>query len=127
MRLKMIQKIKHGEVWLANLNPTRGTETGKYRPVLILQNQALLDIEHPSTVIIPLTTQLIDHAEPLRIRIKAQDNLEKESDLLIDQIRAIDNKRLIKGPLTRCTQHFMEEVYAAINDVMGVDLSAIKA
>src|ERR1700730_12233500 len=101
MTLKI--KIKHGEIWLANLNPTRGTEAGKYRPVLIIQNQALLDIEHPSTLIIPLTTHLIDHAAPLRLRIKAQESLKKDSDLMIDQIRAIDNKRLVKGPLCRCS------------------------
>lgn len=119
----MIQKIKinHGEIWLANLNPTRGTEAGKYRPVLIIQNQALLDISHPSTLIIPLTTQLTDNAEPLRIRISAKEGLQKESDLMIDQIRAIDNKRLIEGPLLKTTQNFMEKVYSAISETMGFD------
>jgi mRNA interferase MazF len=58
----------------------------------------LLDISHPSTIIVPLTTNLIEHAEPLRIRIDALLQLEKDSDLLIDQIRSIDNKRLVKGP-----------------------------
>jgi mRNA interferase MazF len=62
----------HGEIWLANLNPGCGTEPGKIRPVLILQNQALLDAQHPSTLIIPLTTNLIDDAEPLRLRIAVQ-------------------------------------------------------
>jgi len=117
-KLKTIQKIKHGEVWLANLNPTRGTESGKCRPVLIVQSQALLDIEHPSTLIIPLTTKLIEDAEPLRLRIKTK--LKKDSDLLIDQIRAIDNKRLIEGPLLRCNAEFMEHVYTAIIEVMGM-------
>lgn len=114
-------KIKHGEIWLANLNPTRGTEPGKCRPVMIIQNQALLDIEHPSSLIIPLTTNLIDHAEPLRLRVKAQASLEKDSDLMIDQIRAIDNKRLIEGPLAHCSESFMETVYQAIGEVMGLD------
>ena len=117
----MTQKIKHGEIWLANLNPGRGTGAGKYRPVLILQNQALLDVEHPSTLIIPLTTKLADHAEPLRIRIKAHDKLKKDSDLLIDQIRAIDNKRLIEGPLAECKATFMSKVYEAVSEVMGID------
>lgn len=117
----MTLKIKHGEIWLANLNPTRGTEAGKCRPVLVIQNQALLDIEHPSTLIIPLTTTLINDAYPLRIRIKPRDQLEKESDLLIDQIRAIDNKRLVKGPLLHCTHHFMEHVYQAICEVMSIE------
>ena len=90
----MTRKFNFGEIWLADLNPNFGTELGKLRPVLIIQNQILLEINHPSTLIIPLTTNLIEDAEPLRIRIKAQYKLEKDYDLLIDQIRAIDNKRL---------------------------------
>lgn len=117
----MTQKIKRGEIWLANLNPTRGTEPGKRRPVLILHNQALLDVHHPSALIIPLTTKLIDNAEPLRLRLKAKQQLEKDSDLLIDQIRAIDNKRLVAGPLAQCTENFMYKIYDAIAEVMGAD------
>lgn len=117
----MTQKINHGEIWLANLNPTRGTEAGKSRPVLILQNQALLDINHPSTLIIPLTTQLVHDAQPLRIRIKAAGKLKKDSDLLIDKIRAIDNKRLISGPLLRCDNTFMENVYEAASEILGMN------
>lgn len=60
-----------GEVWMANLDPPHGTESGKMRPVLIVQAQALLDAGHPSTLIIPLTTKLVDDAEPLRIRVPA--------------------------------------------------------
>ena len=89
---------KRGEIWLADLNPRRGTEPGKTRPVLIVQAQALLDAEHPSTLVIPLTTQLVDDAEPLRIRVRASGSLKKESDALIDQMRAIDNRRLVQGP-----------------------------
>ena len=100
----MTLKIKTGEIWLANLNPGKGTEPGKTRPVLILQDQALLDIFHPSTLIIPLTTNLIENAYPLRIRIRAQHDLKENSDLLIDQIRAIDNQRLKSGPLTQLTE-----------------------
>ncbi len=119
----MTQKIKinHGELWLANLNPTRGTEAGKYRPVLIIQNQVLLEISHPSTLIIPLTTKLIDNAKPLRIRIPAQDGLKKDSDLMIDHIRAIDNKRLVEGPLLKTSHTFMEQVYSAISETIGFE------
>ena len=95
----MHRMFRRGEIWWADLNPGSGTEPGKIRPVLILQNVALLEARHPSTIVIPLTTNLIEDAEPLRIRIRAQGLLEKDSDLLIDQIRAIDNQRLVKGPL----------------------------
>lgn len=115
--------FNHGEIWLANLNPTRGTEPGKTRLVLILQHQALLDVGHPSTLIIPLTTQLTDHAEPLRFRILAQDGLERDSDLLIDQLRAIDNQRLLTGPLMRCNEALLQKIYRMVVEVMGIQLT----
>jgi len=92
---------ERGEVWLAHLNPQRGTEVGKTRPVLVVQAQALIDAGHPSTIIVPLTTNLIDEAEPLRIRVLATQSLRHDSDLLVDQIRAIDNRRLLGTPLAR--------------------------
>lgn len=117
----MTQSLKKGEIWLANLNPSKGTEPGKTRPVLIVQDQTLLDIAHPSTLIIPLTTNLVKNAYPLRVRIKAQDKLEKDSDLIIDQIRAIDNKRLVHGPLALIPKNQMKLVYEAVSEVMGVN------
>ncbi len=112
--------LKKGQIWLANLNPTRGTEPGKTRPIIILQDQALLDVLHPSTLVVPLTTQLIENAYPLRIRIQAKDQLKKDSDLLIDQLRAIDNKRLVNGPITTVSEDQLKTIYAAIREVLGM-------
>ena len=111
---------KRGEVWLANLNPRLGAEPGKTRPVLIVQSQALLDVDHPSTLIVPLTTNLIDEAEPLRIRVLASADLSKESDLLIDQLRAVDNTRLVRGPLTLLSPEVLTSVDEAIRQVLDL-------
>jgi mRNA interferase MazF len=111
---------KRGEIWLANLNPRRGTEPGKTRPVLIIQSQALLDANHPSTLIIPLTTHLIEDAEPLRIRVSATEQLRQDSDLLIDQLRAVDNRRLIQGPLTHRSSHLLAKVEDAVREIMDL-------
>ena len=115
----------HGEIWLANLNPGRGSEPGKIRPVLILQNQALLDAGHPSTLVIPLTTNLVDDAEPLRLRVRTRGGLNNDSDLLVDQLRAIDNKRLIDGPLLRLDEAAMGQVYQAVGEVLGMETAVI--
>jgi mRNA interferase MazF len=109
-----------GEIWLADLDPRRGTEPGKTRPVLIIQSQALLDAGHPSTLMVPLTTTLVDDAEPLRVRVPAAGRLRRESDLLIDQLRAIDNRRLIQGPLTRLPASLMDRVGRAVQDVLDL-------
>ena len=113
--------LNRGEVWLADLDPKRGTEPGKTRPVLIVQAQALLDAQHPSTLIVPLTTVLIEDAEPLRIRVSATGRLRRSSDLLIDQLRAIDNRRLVEGPLTKLSAALMVRVHEAITEVLDLD------
>jgi mRNA interferase MazF len=89
-------KIKQYEVWIADLNPRFGTEPGKTRPVLILQTDLLNNI-HPSTIICPITTNIQLESEILRIHLsKGMANLNDDCDVILDQIRAIDNRRLIK-------------------------------
>jgi mRNA interferase MazF len=111
---------ERGEIWLANLNPRRGTEPGKPRPVLVIQTQALLDSEHPSILIIPLTTNLIDGVAPLRMRVPGRERLRQNSDLLIDQLRAIDTKRLLEGPIARLDNESMRRVGQALLEVLDL-------
>ena len=98
-------KIEKYDIWLADLNPTIGTEPGKTRPVVIIQTDLLNDF-HPSTIICPITTNVISNADLLRVHLN-KGQLDKLSDILIDQIRAIDNKRFKKklGRLTKLQQN----------------------
>jgi mRNA interferase MazF len=85
------------DIWLADLNPPNGTEPGKVRPVLIVQTDLLNKIKHPSTIVCPLTTKFKENAFPLRVKIQnTNSELLKDSEILIDQVRAIDNKRFIR-------------------------------
>ncbi|MBN2747316.1 MAG: type II toxin-antitoxin system PemK/MazF family toxin [Bacteroidales bacterium] len=89
--------IKQYEIWIADLNPRIGTEPGKTRPVLVLQTDLLNKIPHPSTIICPITTKIEYDAEILRVHLKkGMANLNEDCDIMIDQIRAIDNLRLVK-------------------------------
>ncbi|PLY10613.1 type II toxin-antitoxin system PemK/MazF family toxin [Sulfurimonas sp. CVO] len=89
--------VCRGEIWLANLNPVKkNNEMGKIRPVLIFQNDELNHSEYPTTIVIPLTTSLIDDAEPIRMRVKKREKLLQDSDLVITQIRSIDNNRFVE-------------------------------
>lgn len=89
-------KIKQYQVWIADLNPGKGTETGKIRPVVVIQTDLLNSI-HPSTIVCPITSNIQLESEILRVHLKkGMANLKEDCDILIDQIRAIDNKRLQK-------------------------------
>lgn len=94
-------KIEQFDIWLANLNPSKGTEPGKTRPVVVIQTN-LLNEFHPSTIVCPITTQVNSEIELLRVHLK-KTQLHKPSDILVEQIRSIDNRRFIKrlGHLTK--------------------------
>jgi mRNA interferase MazF len=89
--------VRQFEIWIADLNPKIGTEPGKTRPVLVIQTNLLNKIPHPSTIVCPLTTNIEQEADILRVHLeKGMANLNERCDIMIDQIRAIDNTRLIK-------------------------------
>lgn len=89
--------IKQFEIWIADLNPQIGTEPGKTRPVLVIQTNLLNKVPHPSTIVCPITTNVKQDAEILRVHLKkGTTNLNQASDIMIDQIRAIDNQRLTR-------------------------------
>lgn len=89
--------VCRGEIWLVNLNPAKkANEMGKVRPVAVFQNNELNHSDYPTSIVIPLSTSLIDDAEPIRMRVTARDALEQDSDIVVTQIRAIDNDRFIQ-------------------------------
>jgi mRNA interferase MazF len=105
------------DIWLANLNPSKkANEIGKIRPVLIFQNDEINRSSYPTTVILPLTTVLIDEAKPLRFRVNKRDKLNKNSDVLIAHIRSIDNIRLIEkiASLTKTEMTEIKELLAEV-------------
>ena len=93
-------------MYLADLNPRLGTERGKVRPVVIVQTDLLNNV-HPSTIICPLTTNVRPQATILRVHLKpGEAGLRRRSDVMVDQVRAIDTRRLIRrlGSLSPGTQ-----------------------
>ena len=103
---------------MAKLYPSKGREPGKTRPVLVVQTDMLNDIGHTTVIVAPLTTQLIDNAYPLRYRIAKRGNLRENSELLCDQIRAIDINRLLPDTLASLSPQEMFEVEEQIKLIL---------
>jgi mRNA interferase MazF len=86
------------EIYLANLNPKKGHEVGKTRPVVVIHSQLIEGVLQTS-IVCPITTQL-SSATLLRVHIPLKDapttGLTEPCDIIVDQIRSIDNQRLIK-------------------------------
>ena len=92
-----MKALQHGHLYLADLSPRYGTELGKLRPILVIQTNLLNEAEHPSTWVLPCTTRLTD-ANILRVRLpKKIAGNAMDCDVMIDQSRSIDNKRIKKA------------------------------
>ena len=102
-------KVSRGDIWLVNFNPSKkSNEVGKIRPALIIQNDELNHGGYPTTMVLPLTTDLINDAEPLRYRVLKQERLDRDSDILVAHIRSIDNTRLIEKLATLSKEQIQE-------------------
>ena len=85
------------EIWLVNLNPAKGTEPGKIRPAVVIQTNLLNQLDHPSTLICPIISQLCVEENILRARLgTGGTGLDHDSEILVDQIRALDNRRFLE-------------------------------
>lgn len=113
-------KIKQFEIWIADLNPRMGTEAGKIRPVIVVQTD-LLNKEHPSTIVCPITTNVKPESEILRVHLrKSKFGLKEDCDIMIDQVRAIDNKRLVKK-VGEVDAHGSEQIRENLRIVLDLD------
>ena len=112
--------FKRGGIYLVNFNPSKGTGPGKILPCIVMQSDLLNKAEHPSTTVLPLTTLLIEDAAPLRYCVTARDGLESDSDIMLDQTRTIDNRRITSDLLAFLTEQEINEVEAYWRIVSGL-------
>lgn len=116
--------FSRGEVWAVDFEPqTHREEPGKReRPAFILQTDALNHAGHSTLIVIPGTSQLEPSAPqdhfPLRVRVQKSGALKFDTDLLIDQIRAIAARRLLYRYCTLTANH-LKKVEEALRLLTG--------
>lgn len=112
--------IKRGDVVLASLDPVIGSEQGKTRPVVIIQNDIGNEFSN-TTIIAPITSKPFFRKIPTNIEIdKTNSPLKEKSTILLNQIRAIDKSRIIKN-YGKISNKKMLEVNEAIKDSLGLE------
>ncbi|MAG16180.1 PemK family transcriptional regulator [Candidatus Woesearchaeota archaeon] len=115
-------EVKRGDIWLVNLDPTIGHEIKKSRPGVIIQND-LGNKYSQVTIVAPVTSQKTEKVYPFEVLLMNRiSGLDKSSKVLLNQIRAIDKKRLVKrlGKVD-------EEILNRINEAIKISLGLVKA
>ncbi len=116
-----LPNVKRGEIWEIDFEPqTHKHEPGKRnRPALVLQTNLLNDAGHNTTIVIPGTTDIYRDPNgdgfPLRVTIGKVGSLAQETDLLIDQIRAVSNRRFMgDAPVATLSTAHMKRIMDAL-------------
>jgi len=112
--------MRRGEVWVANLNPNRGGEIGKARPVVIFQEERITSTGLHTVVVLPLTTRFRPDFAPMRVKIHARDRLLKDCFVMVEHVTALDRTRFGDGSLTVLTEQEMSDVEKRVKAVLGL-------
>lgn len=116
----MVGVIERGEVWVANLNPNRGAEVGKIRPVVVIQTNEL-SVEVTNTVIVlPTTTRSRPGLRRMRVSLPARGRLRLDCQVMVDQPRTLDRRRIGEGPLTKLTESEMAQIEESLQAMLGM-------
>lgn len=117
--LRRNEIVKRGDIYYANLSPVIGSEQGGLRPVLIVQND-IGNKYSPTIIVAAITAKLGKSHMPTHVDLPAKYcNLERDSMVLLEQLRTIDKSRLSKK-VTTLDKNFMQEVNKALMISLGL-------
>jgi len=118
----MVTRLFRGDIFLINFEPSFGSEQGRIRPALIIQND-ILNKFSPLTIVAPITSKIYSKEYPTNVFISKQDSkLDKDSTVLLNQIRTIDKSRVIKI-ISSLDTHLMNKVNLALKISLGLNHS----
>ncbi|MBU5595730.1 type II toxin-antitoxin system PemK/MazF family toxin [Amphibacillus sp. MSJ-3] len=111
--------VKRGEVYFADLSPVVGSEQGGTRPVLIIQNN-IGNRFSPTVIVAAITAQIQKAKLPTHVEIKADKyGFERDSVILLEQIRTIDKQRLT-DKITQLDGQMMDNIDNALEISLGL-------
>ena len=108
---------KRGEIVLVNLNPKKNNEAGKVRPCIIVSDSDVNNILDLITII-PCTTNLLGDGL-FRIALKPRDSLEKECEVMVEQIRGVSKKRIVNS-LGHLNEDEIQKIESGMKALLGV-------
>lgn len=112
-------QIRRGDIFFADLSPVVGSEQGGTRPVLVLQND-IGNQYSPTTIAAAITSQISKAKLPTHVEVTAKGSgLEKDSVILLEQIRTIDKTRL-REKVTSLNEEIMNKVAQAVEISLGL-------
>lgn len=108
--------MKQGEIWYANLDPTRGSEQQGARPVLIISGN-VLNTHLPIVIACPLTTKIKNYKGNIILKPDKKNGLSEKSEVMVFHIRSISRERMFKK-VGNITKSQLDEIKQGLDDIL---------
>ncbi|AUB81766.1 type II toxin-antitoxin system PemK/MazF family toxin [Candidatus Thiodictyon syntrophicum] len=115
-----MERLIRGGIHLARLDPAKGAEIGKLRPVALLSAPEILEIDSPLLFVCPLSSRSEPRYASLHVPLSPRDDLKAESFALVEHCRAISRTRLCGPPIARLTESEIEVVLHRLMRLVGL-------
>ncbi len=110
--------VERGDIVLVDFEPVKGSEQGGVRPSLIIQND-IYNKYSPTTIVAPITSKVYNKEYPTNVLLsKEESGLNKDSTILLNQIKTIDKSRMRKK-ISKLDSGVMRKVDMAIGVSLG--------
>lgn len=116
----MVESLTRGGVYLARLDPAKGAEVGKLRPVIVLTESSLLAVDPPVVFICPLSSQSNPQFSALHVKLPVRDRLLTESFALVEHCRAISRQRILSERLSQITAGEIDVITHRLMRLVGL-------
>ena len=113
--------FRRGDIYLANLNPFRGSEQGGTRPVLVLQND-IGNYHAPTLIVAPITSRLQKLNQSTHFLLKREGGLYRDSMVELEQIRTIDKSR-VEYYIGKISRETMIRINEVVTISLGIDIN----
>ena len=108
--------MKQGEIWYADLNPSKGSEQAGLRPVVIASGN-LLNQHLQIVIVVPLTTKIKKYKGNTILMPTASNGLQNESEMLVFHIRSVSKDRLVRK-VGSIEAHQLDRSIKTLNDIL---------
>ena len=115
-----MERLSRGGIYLARLDPAKGAEVGKLRPVAVLSAKEVLEVDSPLLFICPLSSRSDPVFAALHVTLPPRDGLKVQSHALVEHCRAISRSRLLSERIAQLTEEELATILHRLQRLVGL-------
>ena len=115
-----MERLSRGGIYLARLDPAKGAEVGKLRPVAVLSAKEVLEVDSPLLFICPLSSRSDSVFDALHVTLPPRDGLKVKSHALVEHCRAISRSRLLSERIAQLTEDELATILHRLQRLVGL-------